>query len=46
LSNEIQLKQVVPEAQKGFYVIEKRDGLSIDSWFEGELRIGLEFLEK
>lgn len=45
-NNEIQLKQVVPEAQDGFNVTEKRDGLSIDSWFEGELRIGLEFLEK
>lgn len=45
-SNEIQLKQVVPEAQDGFNVTEKNDGLSIDSWFEGELRIELEFLEK
>jgi hypothetical protein len=45
-NNEIQLKQVVPKAQDGFNVTEKRDGLSIDSWFEGELRIELEFLEK
>ena len=45
-NNEIQVKQVVPEAQHGFYVTEKRDSLSIDSWFKGELLIGFEFLEK
>ena len=45
-NNEIQLKQLVPEAQDGFNVTETRDSLSIDSWFAGELRIKLEFLEK
>jgi len=45
-SNEMQLKRVEPEPQDGFYVTEKTGVLSIDSWFEGELRIGLEFSEK
>ena len=45
-NNEFQLKQVKPEAQEGFYVTEAPDGLSIDSWFEGELRIRLQFLRK
>jgi hypothetical protein len=44
--NEIQLSRVMPEEQDGFEVKELRDGLSIDSWFEGVLRIRLEFLEK
>ena len=45
-SNEMQLKRVQPEPQDGFYVTEKTGVLNIDSWFEGELRIGLEFSEK
>jgi len=45
-NNEIQLKRVMPQAQYGFNVTEKSGGLSIDSWFEGELRIGIELLEK
>lgn len=44
--NEMQLKQVEPKPQDGFYVTAKTGVLSIDSWFEGELRIGLEFSEK
>lgn len=42
---EIRLQRVVPEAQAGFSVTEENNGLSIDSWFEGELRINLEFME-
>ena len=45
-SNEMQLKRVEPKPQDGFYVTEKTGVLSIDSWFEGELRIGLEFSKK
>lgn len=45
-SNKLQLKRVEPRPQDGFYVTEKTGILSIDSWFEGELRIGLEFTEK
>lgn len=45
-SNEMQLKRVEPKPQDGFHVTEKTGTLSIDSWFEGELRIGLEFSEK
>lgn len=44
--NEMQLKRVEPEAQDGFYITYKTGILSIDSWFEGELRIGFEFSEK
>jgi hypothetical protein len=44
--NEMQLKRVEPEAQDGFYITEKAGILSIDSWFEGELRIGFEFSKK
>ena len=45
-NNEMQLKRVEPEAQDGFYITEKTGLLSIDSWFEGELRIGFEFSKK
>ncbi|MDH3221562.1 MAG: hypothetical protein OEO19_18675 [Gammaproteobacteria bacterium] len=45
-NNEMQLMRVEPEAQDGFYVTEKPGILSIDSWFEGELRIGFEFSKK
>jgi hypothetical protein len=41
--NELQLKRVEPEAQDGFSVTEKTGIISIDSWFEGELRIEFEF---
>ena len=44
--NDIQFKQVVPEEQHGFDVNENKDGLSIDSWFKGALRIRLEFFGK
>ena len=44
--SEIQFKRIEPEPQDGFYVTEKTGVLSIDSWFEGELRIGLEFSEE
>ncbi len=44
--NEFQLSRVMPEEQDGFEVEEQRDGLSIDSWFEGVLLIRLEFLAK
>lgn len=44
-NNEIQFRQVVPEEQHGFGVTENKDGLTIDSWFKGVLRIRLEFLE-
>ena len=43
---EMQLKRVEPKAQDGFYVTEKSGILYIDSWFEGELRIRIEFSEK
>jgi hypothetical protein len=43
---EMQIKRVEPEAQDGFYVTEKPGTLSIDSWFEGELRVGFEFSKK
>jgi translation elongation factor EF-Tu-like GTPase len=43
--NEIQFRQVLPQEQDGFDVTESKDGLSIDSWFKGVLRIRLEFLE-
>ena len=45
-NDEIQLKQIMPETQSGFNVIEKKDGLSIDSWFEGVLRIRFDFFKK
>ena len=44
--NELLLKRVEPEPQDGFHVTQKTGVLSIDSWFEGELRIDLEFAEK
>ena len=44
--NEMQLSRVEPEAQDGFYITEKTGILSIDSWFEGELRIRFEFSKK
>lgn len=43
---ELRLRRVEPEPQDGFYVIDKTGVLSIDSWFEGELRIEIEFSEK
>lgn len=44
--NEMKPRRVEPEPQNGFYVTEKTGVLSIDSWFEGELRIGIEFSEQ
>ena len=44
-TNEMKLKRVQPEPQHGFYVTEKAGVLGIDSWFEGKLRIVLEFSE-
>ncbi len=43
--HEIQLRRVLPEEQDGFSVKQNKDGLSIDSWFKGNLRISLEFRE-
>lgn len=43
--NDIRLGQVVPEQQDGFDVTETKEGLSIDSWFKGILRIRLEFTD-
>jgi len=45
-NNEMQIEHVEPEAQDGFYITEKTGILSIDSWFEGELRIRFEFSKK
>ena len=43
--NEFKLRRVVPQEQDGFGVKQNQDGLSIDSWFKGNLRISLEFVE-
>ena len=45
-TNDMRLERVDPSPQDGFHVTEKKGVLSIDSWFEGELRIGLEFSAK
>ena len=45
-NNDFRLKRVVPEEQAGFEVKETSNGLSIESWFSGVLRIRLEILEK
>ncbi len=45
-AGELQLEQVAPAPGNGFYVTQQTGTLSIESWFEGELRIELEFAEK
>ncbi|TNF89682.1 MAG: hypothetical protein JSU67_01935 [Gammaproteobacteria bacterium] len=42
-NREMRLERVEPEAQTGFELIENDDSLIIESWFEGELTIVLEF---
>ena len=42
-NREMRLERVEPEAQTGFELTENEDGLIIESWFEGELTIVLEF---
>ena len=42
---EMRLQRVEPEAQPGFELTENEDNLIIESWFEGELSIVLEFLQ-
>lgn len=44
--DEMQLEQIAPEPQAGFYLTKNPGELNIDSWFEGELRIMLVFTER
>lgn len=41
--NIMRLARIEPRPRPGFDLVETADGLAIESWFEGELRIELEF---
>lgn len=41
--DRIRLARIEPRPQPGFELVETADGLAIESWFEGEMRIELEF---
>ena len=41
--DRIRLVKIEPRPRPGFELVETADGLAIESWFEGEMRIELEF---
>lgn len=39
----IRLARIEPAPQPGFELVETADGIAIESWFEGEMRVDMEF---